>query len=73
MLLNRMRSFHSATSQLFEESVIEFKSTICSKFYQQSSENQFQTNWYQLFMNINMFNSIVVVSSIRIFVNDDSI
>ena len=51
-------SYQSATTHLFEESAIEFKSTFCSKFYQKSSENQFQTNWCQLFMNINLFNNI---------------
>ena len=44
---------------LFEEFVIDFKSTFCSKFYQQSSENQFQINWCQLFMNINFFSNNV--------------
>ena len=36
--------------------------TFCSKFYQQSSKNQFRTNWRQLFMNVNLLNDCKMYS-----------
>ena len=57
------------TIHLFEKSAIEFKSTVCSKFYQQSSENYFQTNWRQNY-NINYFNN--VIDCYQIFVHNDT-
>ena len=53
-----LQIFHSETTHLFKESAIELKSTVYGKIYQQSSENQFRTNWRQLFININLFNDI---------------
>ena len=43
----------------FDGSAIEYKSTFCSKLYQQSSENQFGKKWRQLFINLNLFSNVV--------------
>ena len=35
-------------------------------------KNHFPTNWRQIFINMNLFSSILIVSTIGIFVNNDS-
>ena len=56
---NKCWSSHGTSITLCVESAVEFKRIFCSNFYQQSSDNKFQTNWRQCFMYIILFNNIV--------------